>query len=241
MGRARHGVQGGERAEGRAGNRSDTRVAPAQPTLFFTLVSFGGHTCAEWSSQIGAADPTSKPVKSPAYLPTGWDPATIVSPTEGRPGNITAGFCLDSLTGVVIGSMEYKGSLNDADLKAVTPVLVSIAKAAGVDSHAVAACAPPPPPPRRLRLRLRRLPPPPPPPSPVPTPHAAAAVIPPIPPPPPPPPPSHDEPEEHDELHDTLAQDLEDLRFELALAMLSPGTARPKASSPRSGSTIEKS
>ena len=163
-----------------------TRVAPAQPTLLFTLTSYGGHTCAEWSSQIGKVDPTSRPVRSPAYLPTGWDPATIVSPIEARPGYITADFCLDSLTGVVIGSMEYKGALGDADLKAVTPLLVSIAKSAGVESHAVTTplvvAAPPaaPPPP---------VAPQPPPVAPPPPPAPQPLQVPPIPPGPPPPPP----------------------------------------------------
>jgi len=54
--------------KGAPGTDLITRVAPTSPLLFFTLVSFGGHTCAEWSSQIGAGASSAILRKSARYV-----------------------------------------------------------------------------------------------------------------------------------------------------------------------------
>lgn len=184
-----------------------TRMRPMRPVLFFTLVSFGGRTCDEWTSVVGGSRPDWSPVVRPAFLPTGWHPTAFTNPTQDRPGNVSVNFCLDTLTGVLLGSMEYQGAVTSPDLRAVTPVLVRIAQAAGVDSEPAAIVAAPP-------IEEQ-------------TPSSAPAAAPPAAapsprPPPPPPPPGARPSRTYSPSRESAGPDPDALRFELSLAVVQP-------------------
>jgi hypothetical protein len=138
-----------------------TRTAPGLPTLFVTLVPVAGHTCSEWWAGVSRnLEPGERALASTSFLPAGWFPSATVGPTPGRPANLTAAMCLDAANGLVLGAFEYAGALESPDLRSVTPILASVARAAGGSSGLA---APPPAAPRPAA-------PPPVAPSPAPTP-----------------------------------------------------------------------
>lgn len=145
-----------ERLVDSGGNAYDriVRDSPAHPELELNVLILSGNTCDDWAARRQNAAPgnASQLVSRPGYVPTGW--YRLVEAKESASGRaLTAMSCLDTLTGTVIAVVGFEGRLGDQGLYAVSPLLVQVAEASGVDSElpsgagapARPAAAPPPP------------------------------------------------------------------------------------------------